>query len=142
MTLRPNAGYRVATFMVNSEVIDVSTLTKVEHSNVRTYELTVDQDNTIVWAGFEKVPTRVLRLSTSDCGSVTIFDSEENVLNSGDGEYRVPEEEEIYIQMDSDDVQNLCSSMALSLMASFRARLFTSTMCRPTQARAKIPVSM
>lgn len=103
VTLRPNAGYRVATFMVNSEVIDVSTLTKVEHSNVRTYELTVDQDNTIVWAGFEKVPTRVLRLSTSDCGSVTIFDSEENVLNSGDGEYRVPEEEEIYIQMDSDD---------------------------------------
>lgn len=103
VTLRPNVGYRVASLQINSEFIDVSTLAKVEHSNVRTYELIVNQDNTMVYAGFERIPTRTLRLTTSDCGSVTIFDSEENVLNHGDGEYQVPEGEEIYIQMDSEN---------------------------------------
>lgn len=102
ITMSPLPFYRVASLQVNKEIIDVSTLTKVPGSNQRTYEITVNGD-TNIFVGFEAIETRPLRLDSSDCGTTTIRDEEEQIRNNGDGTYEVPVGAVLNIQMDAEE---------------------------------------
>lgn len=101
ITATPNNTYRIKSFKVGGTEV-IGSITQVAGTRDYTYTFNAYADTDIVVIA-EKIPTRKIRLSSTDCGTVTLQDAVTNEeLIAENGEYTIAELETVQVYIKAD----------------------------------------